>query len=451
MSRKKPIDKWSLKYWMLKNLWSRQVFNLYYRKIEITYTKPISIKKPIILAPNHQNALMDALAVVIQLPYQSIFLTRADIFKKKIIIRILRYMKMLPIYRIRDGISSLSQNEEIFEETTSILRNKYNPLSIFPEGNHGNKRRLRPLVKGIFRIAFRAQADYGNKPGVQIVPIGIDYSHYQKFRQTLYINIGEPIEVSEFWDQYEENQALATNNLRDRLAFEMRKYMIDIQTEEFYDTYMGLREFYRPEMYKRLGFKKDKLSDRFKADKVLIDILDKTLENQPDKIKTIDSKFKKYSRNRDKQNLRDWVFRKPKYSILANLLNLFALLILSPLYLVGLVNNWPHYFIPAKFVKKIKDPQFRSTAAWGLGICIQAAYYLILAILALVFMPHWWLALIYIVLLPVTGLIAYKMRCWYIKIMARIRYSSKIKSGKELQEALRLRSEIIGLIDSLSL
>jgi 1-acyl-sn-glycerol-3-phosphate acyltransferase len=451
MSRKKPIDKWSLKYWMLKNLWAKQVFNLYYRRIEITYAKPLSRKKPIILAPNHQNALMDALAVVIRLPYQSIFLTRADIFKKQIIIRILNYMKMLPIYRIRDGISSLSQNEEIFEETTSILRNKYNPLSIFPEGNHGDKRRLRPLVKGIFRIAFRAQADYGENPGVQIVPIGIDYSHYQKFRQTLFINIGEPIEVSEYWKEYEENQASATNSLRDRLAFEMRKYMIDIKTEEFYETYMGLREFYRPEMYKRLGFKKDKLSDRFKADKVLIDILDKTLESQPDKIQTIDTKFKEYSRIRDKQNLRDWVFRKPRYSILENVFKLLVWFVLSPLFLIGLFNNWPHYFIPAKFVKKIKDTQFRSTAAWGLGICIQAVYYLVLAILAFVFMPHWWLALIYIVLLPVTGLIAYKMRCWFIKTMARIRYTSKIKSDKELQQALRLRSEIIGLIDSLSI
>ena len=39
----------------------------------------------LIFAPNHQNALMDALAVLFTHKGQPVFLARADIFKKKAI------------------------------------------------------------------------------------------------------------------------------------------------------------------------------------------------------------------------------------------------------------------------------------------------------------------------------------------------------------------------------
>lgn len=450
MGNRKTIDQWSFRYWIAKYIWAKRVFNLYYKKIELNNVGIIPRKKPVILAPNHQNALMDAMVLVTQLPFQTVFMARADIFKKPVIVKILTFMKIMPIYRIRDGISSLSQNEEIFDETTQILRNQHNPLCLFPEGNHGDRRRLRPLVKGIFRIAFRSQADYGSKNGLQIIPVGIDYSHYQKFGQTLFVNFGQPIEVAEFWTQFEENQAVATNALRDRLAAEMRKVIINIETEEYYDTYMGLREFYRPEMYKHLGTKTDKLADRFKADKVLINSLDQTLESDPDKIKQIDSKFKRYSQIRDKFNLRDWVFRKSSYSILLSGLSLLGLLILFPLFLLGFINNWPHFLIPMKFAKKIKDTQFQSTASWGSGIAIQAVYYFILSVLAIIFMPTWWAAVLYIAIMPLTGLIAYRLRCWFVKTIARLRYTIQYRKKVEIKEALQLRTEIIGLINSIA-
>ncbi len=53
--------------------------------------------------------------------------------------------------------------------------------------------------------------------GVKIVPIGVDYGHYQNFRSTLFMNIGKPIEVSEFMGAYHENPVMAINQMKDRL------------------------------------------------------------------------------------------------------------------------------------------------------------------------------------------------------------------------------------------
>jgi 1-acyl-sn-glycerol-3-phosphate acyltransferase len=447
MGNRKNIDKFSIKYWLTRYFWGKRVHSLYYRKIESQNLSRIPAHEPVILAPNHQNALMDAMALVSQLPSQTVFMARADIFKSSFAERLLTFMKILPIYRIRDGIASLGKNEELFELTAQILHNKINPLCLFPEGNHGDKRRLRPLVKGIFRIAFRAQSSYGNKPGVKIIPVGLDYEHYQKFRKTLFLNIGEPIEVSEYWDSYVKDPALAINQLRDRLSDEMRKVMIDIQTEEYYNTYMGLKTFFRKNMMQKLGLVKKSLANQFVADKALIGKLDECLQQNPEKIKQIDELFNRYAFLRDRLKLRDWVFRKEKYPVLLNSVNLFLLILAIPVYLWGLITNWPHFYIPVRFFRKIKDKQFQSTAMWGMGIAIQAVYYIIISIIAVIYIP-WWVALIFIVTLAYSGILALSIRNAIIKTWAKIRYSCRQKNT-DIIEAKDTYKQIVRLLDTI--
>ncbi|MBA7619089.1 hypothetical protein ES703_26421 [subsurface metagenome] len=440
MSKRDTIDKWSLFYWCLQFFLVKPIHDFFYREIHVHDAQKIPKHEPVILAPNHQNALMDALAFVAGLnKYQTVFLARADVFKQKLVIKILTFIKILPVYRARDGRSSLQKNDEIFDITRSILRNKVNPICLYPEGNHGDKRRVRPLVKGIFRIAFMAQQDYKSDPGVKIVPVGIDYGHYQKFRQTQFIIIGDPIEVSDYWAEYEKNPSVAMNLLRDKLSEEIKKLAIHIETVEYYDLYEGLRSIYGRTMCKKSGLRYGNLYDRYRADKKMIEKLDKCLEEEPDKIKTLDITFKKYMNSREKLNLRDWVPRKRSYSILINLLGILLSVFALPLVVLGLFNNWPHFFLPPIIQKGIRDTQFHSTAKWGAGFVLLIVYYLILFVLAILFIPTWWLTLLYVITLPSTGIFALSYRKFIIKSWARIRYSFGI---------IRKRSETVTLKNS---
>ena len=269
---------------------------LYFRKVESVNNSNLPRKMPVILAPNHQNALMDALAFCYDTELQPVFLARADIFKKKAAIAFLTDINIMPIFRIRDGISNVRKNDEIFEKSLRVIHNKLNPLCIFPEGNHGDKRRIRPLVKGIFRIAFMAQETYGETPAVKIVPVGIDYSHYQKFRSTLFLNYGKPIEISEFYPLWKANPVDAINRLRDRLSEELKKLVIHIETVEYYDLYMKLRGVYNPTMREKMGIQDNSLAGRFRADKKMIELLDQTLEKKPEDIAFIESAHEGISR-----------------------------------------------------------------------------------------------------------------------------------------------------------
>ena len=147
---------------------------------------------------------------------------------------------MLPVYRIRDGFSALKSNDEIFQKTIDVLKNK-NGLVILPEGDHAGFRRLRQLKKGICRIAFQADEATGFKLKIKIIPVGIEYSNYSRFRQVLTVVYGKPVEVSEYHQLYTESPERALNELRNRLSTEIKKVMVHIESEEDYEAIDELR------------------------------------------------------------------------------------------------------------------------------------------------------------------------------------------------------------------
>jgi len=446
MSRVTRIGQWSLKYYILTFL-VKLSYYVYYRKISIINKKKLKVDGSVILAPNHQGALMDAFALIFGLRKQIIFLARADIFKKPLVIRILNYMKILPAYRSRDGRENLQKNDEVFDTTSQILHSNKIPLCIFPEGSLGDKRRLRPLVKGIFRISFQTQEQFGAEKAVKIFPIGIDYGHYQKFRTNKLVIVGDPIEVSDYWQEYTENPAVAINSLRNKLAAELSKIMIDIQTEEYYDLYMGLRKIYNKKMCNRLGLNFNRHYDQFTADKKMIDALNICLQQNNAEIEIINNQFKEYSSLRDKLNYRDWVPSKAQYSIIGNIAALLFSIPMVPIFILGLFNNWPHFFIPPRKFKNLKDPQFISTAKWAMAFVIFPLYYIPLVILALNYFPFWWLKVIYIATFIQSGIVALDYRNFIIKTFARIRYSYNMK--RKDRSTSRLKEMYDNIIQSI--
>mgnify|MGYP000647868222 CR=1 FL=1 len=124
----------------------------YFKRIVLRGFSKKNHAKSVIYLGNHQNALIDALLIATTTRRKTTFLTRSDVFKNPLIGYFLRYIGMLPIYRFRDGVDTLSMNKPIFNRCGEVLHN-HEAILIFPEGNHGLKRRVRPLKKGFFKEA----------------------------------------------------------------------------------------------------------------------------------------------------------------------------------------------------------------------------------------------------------------------------------------------------------
>lgn len=438
------IDRWSLRYEIMR-YYVKIAHTIFYKKISVTGLENIPRDKPLFFAPNHQNALMDPFAVILTTKKRPVFVARSDVFKNPFVAKILILFKVLPAYRIRDGKENLKKNEELFNASVKVLENK-NIIALFPETTHIDKRRLRILKKGVQRIVFQTEEANDFNLGTQVIPIGINYSNYWNFKSKILINYGKPIPIAKYKDIYLENPQKAMLALRDEMTKGLLPQMIHIKTEEFYDLYELLREIYHEKMLKTLELPVNQ-ENKFIADKKLIDALDDELENDPENIKDLDFKVREYNSGIKQYNIRDWVLRKD-LSLPLVIIKSIILLILTPVFIYGTINNIIPYLLPSLLTNKLKDKQFTSSIILVFGLIFFPVFYLIQSILFLVFTePNWWTS-IYLISLPITGLLAFNLHRYFIKLRAQWVFLLNRKKEK-LIKLTKLRKEIISNVNKI--
>ena len=179
----------------------------YFKKIKVFNAENIPKDKPVLFLSNHQSALMDALLIVTECKRFTYFLTRAAVFNKPVVSKILKSFQMLPVYRIRDGWSNLSNNKSIFETCSNLLHDN-NAVAIFPEGSHSLKRTLRPLSKGFTRIIFDTLEKYPDTD-LQLVPIGLNFVDAETFADRCAIYFGKPIAAKHYVSENRNDAVVA--------------------------------------------------------------------------------------------------------------------------------------------------------------------------------------------------------------------------------------------------
>ncbi len=207
-----------------------------YSKYQVEGADNIPQDGSVIWAANHTNALMDPMVLLSTSRGRKVFVARADIFKKKTASKILSFLRVMPIYRIRDGIDAVKRNDEAISQATGVIMDGV-PFVIYPEATHRPKHSLLKLSKGIFHIAESAIEKSDGTKSVYILPIGIEYSDYFRFRSKVLINFGKPINVSEFIQSHsEEPQPVVMQQLRQILTERMAEQIIYIPDDEDYDA-----------------------------------------------------------------------------------------------------------------------------------------------------------------------------------------------------------------------
>ena len=205
----------------------------YYRKIRSIGREKIPKKTPVMFIPNHQNSFMDALLVVSTNWKYTFFLTRAQAFSSAFMRWFLEYLNMLPVYRVRDGISSVTKNNAIFERCIRMLEKNYAVL-VFAEANHNLNRRIRPLSKGFTRIAFDAEQQNNWDLNLHVVPIGVNYTRHKESRNDVTVVYGDPISIKKYQELFQQDERKAANVLKNDVAKVMKACTMHVQNAQHY-------------------------------------------------------------------------------------------------------------------------------------------------------------------------------------------------------------------------
>jgi len=228
----------------MKKLWLHTVraylqlgLFFYFKRIKVVNAENIPKDKPVLFLANHQNALLDALLIATTCGRFSYFLTRAGVFNNGFVKKLLNSLQMLPVYRIRDGWNTLTNNNAIFQKCLSLLH-KDEAVVIFPEGSHNLKRTVRPLSKGFTRIVFDMMDTHPDND-LQLIPIGLNFIDAKSFVDSAAIYYGNPIDARQYLN---ENRNEGVINLKRDIHSKLCQLTTHIESENYEDTLGKLKK-----------------------------------------------------------------------------------------------------------------------------------------------------------------------------------------------------------------
>ena len=412
---------------------------IFYKKVLYSGRENIPKNKPILMGPNHQNALMDAAAIILSTTttYQT-FLARSDVFGNDFIGNILIRLKILPVYRIRDGKAKLSKNEEIFNLSVEVLEeNKH--LLVYPEAQHTPFRSLLALKKGLMRIAFHTAEKNNFEIDLNIIPVGINYKNYYKYRSELLVNFGKPIKINDYKERYHENKTAAMVALKKDMKKAMIPLAIHIKNKKYYEVYENSRDLFDYTLAKNENLNLKKQLDKFKIDKKIIKILDDTLEQKPEKFENFQKKATIYFDKLKNLKLKDYLFDKPRFFISNLLVSLFWLIML-PITILGFANFSLTICLPELAVKKFKDPQFHSSIRFIASLFLPIFWSIIGFIVLWIIVDIWWIKFAFVIVQIPLFILWLELRKLSSKILGKWRF---IFNNKKVSELKIQRKELL--------
>lgn len=207
-------------YLLLRGL-ARVALRLYYRDVTVVGRERIPRGQPLLIAVNHPNALVDALAAVAVVPRRVTLTAKATLWEHPLLRLLLPRVGIVPLRRAADEARTTgaagggtvgegsgaggtlpvgggprppvdaSRNTASFAALLAALE-RGGAVLIFPEGKSHSEPQLAPLRTGLARIALQAR-DERAVAGLHVLPVGLVFERKWAPRSRVLVQVGEPL------------------------------------------------------------------------------------------------------------------------------------------------------------------------------------------------------------------------------------------------------------------
>lgn len=400
-----------------------------------------------IFASNHAASFMDPLVVASNQSPIVFFMTRSDVFVPWLK-PLLWAAHMFPIYRSQDGVDTKAKNEEVFQKCTNVL--KYGrSLLIFSEGFTDDKfiRRLKPIKKGAVRIGFGALEAMDWKKDVYLQAVGVNYSNPNTLGSDVLISNSDPIRLNDYKEAYLENPNKVITDLTSVLEKLMQDQLTHVEDKDWTDFHEQVMRLTKKGM-NAIDFNMDfKLIERWNYSRSLAKWINTKENTEIDQMGRLRSNLDDYFKTLDKSFYDEHHLTQLENKSYSKMKDVLFFIFLAPVFLVGMLHNYPVYWWVKKFVEK----SFKRKVFWGsvkmlMGALINGIYNIILVILLNKLIIHntpvaWFY---FFTVSPIAGVIAYSYAKRYknFKVMNRLQ-------KEDVSKAIAQRAELIKEINNL--
>lgn len=338
-----------------------------YRTYTLHQPENIPHNEPFIIVANHQNGILDALALLFMISDNRypVFIARSDIFRNPLMAKLMVFFRLLPAFRIQDiGKNRVSENEKVFSVTTELLAEHNGIIAVFPEGGHQEEHRLGRFKKGFARIAFQAAAHIDYARPIKILPVGLHY-HDKTLPGNLSVHIGNPLSTESLHAEYQTHPEKALQILTEQTKEALRTLMLDIQEDTRYAEYATLCEIaaLHYTQHKKHSFTDTELS----VQQSTVHYLDSLKRDDIHRFNTLMSKTLAFDELRKGLRLPVSVLDSPRYTALNRISFILFYILSIPFQLYALLHQGIPFVVTRLLSRKMDDEFLRVAMDLGLG------------------------------------------------------------------------------------
>ena len=402
----------------------RNSVRIFFRRIEVEGIENVPASGPVLLVPNHPNALVDALVVLMHLK-RPISLTAkstlADIFFLR---QVIKSTNIILFHRKKDTAKGAdpSRNAQALAECRDRLE-QGEAILIFPEGQSHSDPGLRPLRTGAARIALDCLDSGGAAAGLVIVPVGLHFPEKDRFRSDVWVRFGKPLDPRKWKDDHPDADPIdltaeMENRIRElTLNFERRPDSVLLMwAAEILETGAAPPA--------RLGLEKSTVSRRLKLVRLLNEGYRQLKEDESEAIAALRKRVRAYRLELRALGIKpsEVYLRMPAWRVVRFVVRELVILVVGmPIAAWGVLNH----LIPAAIIRVVAVNFSEEKDKWASNVVLPTValipfFYAVQFTAAWIWLPPWW-AVLYMASLPVSGLFA----ILYRDRVGNIRYRSR--------------------------
>lgn len=455
---------------------ARWAVGTYYFDVQASGQEQIPAAGPLIFAANHPNSLMDTVVLGTQTERHIHYMARSGLFKKNALVRsIFKNIGVIPIFRPEDG--DTRKNAYSFEKAYEALE-EGRCIGIFPEGTNSPDRQVRKLKTGTARIALATEDRNDFDLGVKIQPVGLNFEDRDRFLSSVLIRFGEPIDVREFAEIYEDDVREAVRQLTDRVEDDLRQLAMHISDDRNRQLVIDIHHIYGNELARELigdldfdldlrplthklidraraadGPRPD-LEDRFAIERYIADAVDHYQKTDPGLVARTRMDIRRYRDHLRQVRLRHQMLEegieltgRRREALKMTIYAVF----LGPVAIYGFFNNAIPFSLVRFFVGRTDDEAVVAITGLITGLLAFPLFYFLQSWALWTLTDHSLLVVIlYLISLPIAGFFFLR---WWRQILAyrdRILSRTLFRTQKNLIETLnRERLELIDTFERL--
>ncbi len=382
---------------------SRLLVGLFYRRVDAVGLERIPTCGPLIVAPNHHNALVDGLLLLAKAPRPLMPVAKAPLFHHPLIGPFLRLLGAVPVHRRQEAGDDPARNLAMFSAVTEALRGG-GAILIFPEGVSQPEPTLMPVRTGAARMLLAARAQ-GAEP-VTLLPVGLLFHEPGTFRTGwALVVVGEPVPSEDCVTAAAAEPQEAARRLTERLADALRRLIVEVEDRHTLRLVEHAEAVWREERPESAHDPAARAEWRQRAARAYRYLLTR----EPERMATLRRRLERYVKDLESAGLtgRQLAETYPPRVVAGYALSQAGALLLGlPLAAWGLVNHAAAYWLTALATRLARpDPDAEATFKLAAALILYPAVWIAEGWTAWRLGGGWLLAVFVVALLP-TGFFA---------------------------------------------